>query len=260
MLDLDCIDVQHGTPHLQGPTRSNTEAEENMQGLHGFRIARPGYASTYPSRYTSRTASKTSADGTGSPSFDQSKLLEFLRTSEESVSSVGQSSALPDSPRKGSLGSHLSPFNSFEPSAAPASEATAHSQLAGQAPKATADRPSAPKSPRSYGFGFSRLPSTDVDEVTGPSKTPKKAPGSKRARELAVLDHALGLYHLTQYRILFEPTSDTKAIVAWNKHTILISFRGTASLKAVRLDLEVRDPVPHLVEQCTSFLQIHSTR
>ncbi|KAK9849140.1 hypothetical protein WJX84_002776, partial [Apatococcus fuscideae] len=99
--------------------------------------------------------------------------------------------------------------------------------------------PGTPKSPASHGFGFSRAPSTDTEQVLSPSKTPKKTPGgSKRARELAVLDHALGLYHLTQYRILFEPTSDTKAIVAWNKSTILISFRGTASLRAVRLDLE----------------------
>ena len=212
----------------------------------GFRIARPGYASSFPSRCPSRAASVTEVGGTGSPSFDQTKLLQFLKISEDSGCSAGQPSTPPHSPHKSpSVGrTGLSPFSSLplEPSADSASSLRASSRLAGKAegPKRTTDPASVPKAPGSYGFGFSRVPSTDTDELTGTSKTPKKTPGgSKRSRELAVLDHALGLYRLTQYRILFEPTSDTKAIVAWNKSTILISFRGTASLRAVRLDLEV---------------------
>ncbi|RYZ37258.1 MAG: hypothetical protein EOP49_31855 [Sphingobacteriales bacterium] len=56
------------------------------------------------------------------------------------------------------------------------------------------------------------------------------------------LQEALALYDLTSHRVLFEPLTDSKALVAWNRDTILVSFRGTASMKAAKLDLKVGIP------------------
>lgn len=61
----------------------------------------------------------------------------------------------------------------------------------------------------------------------------------EKGKQRGLIGEALGLFNLQEYRLVFEPSTDSKAMVAWNKDTILISFRGTASLKAAKLDLEV---------------------
>ena len=59
------------------------------------------------------------------------------------------------------------------------------------------------------------------------------------AKQRDVLTQALGLFGLEQYRLMYEPATDSKALIAWREGTILISFRGTASMKAAKLDLKV---------------------
>lgn len=61
----------------------------------------------------------------------------------------------------------------------------------------------------------------------------------EKGKQRCVIQEALGLFDLTAHRLLFEPLTDTKAVVAWNDATILVSFRGTASMKAAKLDLKV---------------------
>ena len=58
-------------------------------------------------------------------------------------------------------------------------------------------------------------------------------------REEDLIQQALDLFALKQHRLLFEASTDSKAVVAWNEDTILVSFRGTASTKAAKLDLAV---------------------
>lgn len=63
----------------------------------------------------------------------------------------------------------------------------------------------------------------------------------EKGKQRGLIGEALGLFNLQEYRLVFEASTDSKAMVAWNKDTILISFRGTASLKAAKLDLEVSE-------------------
>lgn len=44
---------------------------------------------------------------------------------------------------------------------------------------------------------------------------------------------------LEKYEMIWEKSLDTKSLLAWNKHTILLAFRGTASLSNVKADIQV---------------------
>jgi hypothetical protein len=48
------------------------------------------------------------------------------------------------------------------------------------------------------------------------------------------------LYGLEHLEMLWEPLHDTKCLIAWNSSTILLTFRGTASLKNALADAQVR--------------------
>jgi hypothetical protein len=48
------------------------------------------------------------------------------------------------------------------------------------------------------------------------------------------------LYDLTAFELLWERESDTKAMIAWNDGTVVLAFRGTASLRNVLADLQAR--------------------
>ncbi|KAK9843872.1 hypothetical protein WJX84_004447 [Apatococcus fuscideae] len=78
----------------------------------------------------------------------------------------------------------------------------------------------------------------DVEEPDAAARVDAVAVPSNVAAQQTLISDALALFALTEYRLLFEPSTDTKAIVAWNNDTILVSFRGTASMKAAKLDLE----------------------
>ena len=52
-------------------------------------------------------------------------------------------------------------------------------------------------------------------------------------------EHALGLYPgLERWELLEEPESDTRALLAWGRGTVVVSFRGTATRKNVLTDIK----------------------
>lgn len=50
---------------------------------------------------------------------------------------------------------------------------------------------------------------------------------------------AMALFGLTQLRLFWERRCDTKATVAWGRTAIVISWRGTDTLKNARMDLQL---------------------
>ena len=60
------------------------------------------------------------------------------------------------------------------------------------------------------------------------------------------LDTAMSLYGLEHSELFWEKALDTKLLMAWNKHTIVLAFRGTASFANALADLQVCFP-------CTLF-------
>jgi hypothetical protein len=63
------------------------------------------------------------------------------------------------------------------------------------------------------------------------------------------LDAGMSLYFLEDYELVWDKERDTKVIMAWNYDTIVISFRGTASIANVKADAQVwLTRVP--VEEC----------
>ena len=72
---------------------------------------------------------------------------------------------------------------------------------------------------------------------TDQKQADKKQRASDKTR--AALDAAMGLYGLSSFKLFWNPTTDTKALLAWNGETAVLAFRGTASLTNAWLDLKV---------------------
>ena len=53
------------------------------------------------------------------------------------------------------------------------------------------------------------------------------------------LEDAMGLYGLTDFELLWERATDTKALMAWGNGKLVLGFRGTASMANVLADLQV---------------------
>ena len=58
-------------------------------------------------------------------------------------------------------------------------------------------------------------------------------------RTTLALRTALGLYHLTDSELFWELQLDTRCLVGWSQSTIVVAFRGTASMKNALSDLQV---------------------
>eukprot|EP00884_Botryococcus_braunii_P022793 jgi/Botrbrau1/9198/Bobra.0236s0025.1 len=69
------------------------------------------------------------------------------------------------------------------------------------------------------------------------------------------LETALTLYQLQQYRIIWEKKSDTKCLIAWNSSRVVLSFRGTASVTNVLMDLQVW---PSRIQEAISPARVHT--
>jgi hypothetical protein len=54
------------------------------------------------------------------------------------------------------------------------------------------------------------------------------------------IEAAMELYGLTSFELLWERERDTKALMAWNDDTVVLAFRGTASLRNVLADVQAR--------------------
>ncbi len=81
----------------------------------------------------------------------------------------------------------------------------------------------------------------DADQLKDEAALGGGTAREEQDREEDLIQQALNLFALKQHRLLFEAGTDSKAVVAWNEDTILVSFRGTASKKAAKLDLAVRN-------------------
>ena len=53
------------------------------------------------------------------------------------------------------------------------------------------------------------------------------------------LPTAMGLYGLTDSKLFTELQTDTRCLLTWSAAKIVITFRGTASMKNARADLQV---------------------
>lgn len=53
------------------------------------------------------------------------------------------------------------------------------------------------------------------------------------------LETALSLYGLTESQSFWEVQQDTRCLVGWGGNTVVVSFRGTASMKNALADLQV---------------------
>lgn len=58
-------------------------------------------------------------------------------------------------------------------------------------------------------------------------------------RTTLTLDEGKTLYGLVGHELLWEPKHDTKCLLAFGPDTILVVFRGTASLKNAHADIQV---------------------
>ncbi len=53
------------------------------------------------------------------------------------------------------------------------------------------------------------------------------------------LHTAMGLYKLTDSELIWELQLDTRCLIGWNAGTIVLAFRGTASMTNALADLQV---------------------
>ena len=58
------------------------------------------------------------------------------------------------------------------------------------------------------------------------------------------VDTALSLYKLNRSQSFWETKQDTRCLVGWGNNTVVVAFRGTASMKNALADLQV--PCCHL--------------
>ena len=49
----------------------------------------------------------------------------------------------------------------------------------------------------------------------------------------------MNLYGMSNFKLFWNPSTDTKALLAWNGETAVLAFRGTASLTNAFSDLQV---------------------
>ena len=79
------------------------------------------------------------------------------------------------------------------------------------------------------------------------SKPPCECATILPARTTLTLPTALSLYGLTHSELFTEALADTRCLVAWSARKIVITFRGTASVKNAKADLQVGNCVNNVV-------------
>ena len=50
----------------------------------------------------------------------------------------------------------------------------------------------------------------------------------------------MDMYGLSTMQHFWEPKKDNRVLMAWNANTVVIAFRGTATLKNAQTDMAVR--------------------
>ena len=73
----------------------------------------------------------------------------------------------------------------------------------------------------------------------GRRRNAKRSPEAVRA----ALEAAMSMYSLSSFKLFWDPSLETKALLAWNADTAVLAFRGTASLTNAWSDLQVPGPL-----------------
>lgn len=80
----------------------------------------------------------------------------------------------------------------------------------------------------------------------GPEQEPQQGPQQEKlkgasftARTTLTLDTALSLYNMTNSQSFWEIEQDTRCLIGWGSSTVVVAFRGTASMKNALADLQV---------------------
>ena len=68
---------------------------------------------------------------------------------------------------------------------------------------------------------------------------PDKYGAVQESSSRATLAEGMSLYGLVDSELFWDKGSDTKMLMAWNRNTIVCSFRGTASFNNAMSDLQV---------------------
>jgi hypothetical protein len=71
-------------------------------------------------------------------------------------------------------------------------------------------------------------------EQPSPQAAPVQPP-----RTILDLPTALSLYGLTDSELFWELQTDTRCLMGWSQDKIVVSFRGTASMKNAMADMQV---------------------
>lgn len=66
-------------------------------------------------------------------------------------------------------------------------------------------------------------------------------------RTILTLANALKVYGLTKHELFWETKLDTRCLIGWNGCTMVIAFRGTASMKNAMTDIQVRAYLQYMV-------------
>ena len=72
-----------------------------------------------------------------------------------------------------------------------------------------------------------------------PEEQSKLEGTSFSAKTTLTLEAAMSLYGLTESQSFWEIQQDTRSLIAWGNNTVVVSFRGTASMKNALADLQV---------------------
>ena len=83
-----------------------------------------------------------------------------------------------------------------------------------------------------------KRPNSPLDSKPDPAPAPTQ-PQNPHQRVTLNLSTALGLYKLTDSELFWETKLDTQCLLGWNDHTIVVAFRGTASMKNALSDVQV---------------------
>ena len=88
-------------------------------------------------------------------------------------------------------------------------------------------------------------PIQQIPEHT-PQQTPRHNPQQGKlggtsftARTTLTLHTALSLYNMTECQSFWETEQDTRCLIGWGSSTVVVAFRGTASMKNALADLQV---------------------
>lgn len=68
------------------------------------------------------------------------------------------------------------------------------------------------------------------------------------AKTTLTLECAMSLYKLTDSESFWEVEQDTRCLIGWGHNTVVVAFRGTASMRNALADMQVS--LRHVLDMC----------